>query len=140
MKGLALPNATVDGLIEIVAAAGPEQQKLRDPARDSMFLHATLRPIGDKDAASFIVRVRNLSAGGMMAETNVELSIDDPMSVALRNVGTVKGRVAWVRAGRFGVTFDTPIDPKLARKPGKQDHLDPVITGTGYHRVTHPLG
>ena len=112
----------------------------RDAARDSMFLQATLRPVSGANPAPFSVRVRNLSAGGMMAEADAEVAIDDRITVELRNVGKVGGRVAWVRAGRFGVTFDAPIDPKLARKPAKQDIVQPVITGTGYHRTTHLLG
>ena len=112
----------------------------RDAARDSMFLQATLRPLSGVHSTPFNVRVRNLSAGGMMAEADSEIAVGDRITVELRNVGKVGGRVAWVREGRFGITFDAPIDPKLARKPAKQDIVQPIISGTGYHRTTHPLG
>lgn len=117
----------------------PDPSHVRDAARDSMFLQATLRPVDGISAGPFSVRVRNLSAGGMMAEADVQPVVGDEMTVELRNIGQVGGRVAWVRAPRFGVTFDTPIDPKLARKPTKQG-VQPVITGSGYHRHTHLLG
>jgi len=112
----------------------------RDAARDSMFLQATLRPADGISAGPFSVRVRNLSAGGMMAEADVQPVIGDQITVELRNIGEVSGRVAWVRAPRFGVTFDAAINPKLARKPVRQDVSQPVITGGGFHRHTHMLG
>lgn len=132
----------VDGFAPPETAIGPagDESHSRDAARDSMFLQATLRPLNGATAASFNVRVRNLSAGGMMAEADAAVAIDDPISVELRNIGHVGGKVAWVRGGRFGVTFDTTIDPKLARKPSRQDAVQPVITGSGYHRASHLLG
>lgn len=89
---------------------------------------------------AFAVRVRNLSAGGLMADADVEVAIDDPITIELRNIGQVEGKIAWVRGQRFGVTFDEAIDPKLARKPVKQDIVQPTITRNGFHRVTHILG
>jgi hypothetical protein len=38
-----------------------------------------------------------------------------PVSVEVRNVGWVNGTVAWVADTRFGVAFDTEIDPRAAR-------------------------
>lgn len=113
---------------------------IRDNARDSMFLQAILRPLSGGNPPAFSVRVRNLSAGGLMADADAEVAIGDRITVELRNIGQVEGRIAWVRGARFGVTFDTPVDPKLARKPAKQDVVQPVITGSGYHRKTHLLG
>lgn len=112
----------------------------RDTARDSMFLQAILRPMSGGMSPAFSVRVRNLSAGGMMAEADVEVSIDDRITVDLRNIGQVEGRVAWVRGLRFGVMFEHEIDPKLARKSVRQGVVQPTISGSGYHRVTHLLG
>lgn len=117
-----------------------EGAHVRDNARDSMFLQATLRPINGAMSPAFNVRVRNLSAGGLMAEADVQVAIDDRITVELRNVGRVEGKIAWVRGTRFGVTFDAPIDPKLARKPSRQEVVQPTISGSGFHRVTHLLG
>lgn len=117
-----------------------EATHMRDNARDSMFLQAILRPQSGANPPAFSVRVRNLSAGGLMAEADTVVEIDDRISVELRNVGRVEGKVAWVRGTRFGVTFETTIDPKLARKPAKTDTVQPVISGSGYHRTHHPLG
>ena len=111
----------------------------RDAVRDSMFIQARLRPLDGADPGPFDVRVRNLSAGGLMAESAAAVAAGDRITVELRNIGEVGGRVAWVGDGRFGVSFDSPVDPKLARKPVKAT-AQPVITGSGYHRITHPLG
>ncbi|MEO9599704.1 PilZ domain-containing protein [Parasphingorhabdus sp.] len=83
--------------------------------RDSLFLKAELRFIDGDNCGE--VRVRNLSAGGLMAEASVLAKRGDKVQMELRNIGLVTGHVAWVAQGRLGVAFDHPIDPKLARKP-----------------------
>ncbi|HWU01605.1 MAG TPA: PilZ domain-containing protein [Novosphingobium sp.] len=85
----------------------------RHLTRDSLFVMAALRVAGiDKD---FKVKVRNLSPGGLMAEGGPKVVRGMPVSVELRNLGQVDGVVAWVQDTRFGIAFDTPIDPKAAR-------------------------
>ena len=83
--------------------------------RDSLFLKAALKFIDGDDCGE--VRIRNLSAGGLMAEAPVLAKRGDNVQIELRNIGQVTGYVAWVAQGRFGVAFDHPIDPKLARQP-----------------------
>ena len=63
------------------------------------------------------VRVRNLSAGGLMAEYAGPLDDGAPIEIDVRGIGWVSGRIAWRAAGRVGVAFDRHIDPMLARKP-----------------------
>lgn len=83
--------------------------------RDSLFLLAQLKADGEAETHS--VKVRNLSAGGMMAEGNVKISRGQLVSVELRNIGWVEGSVAWTQANRFGIAFIEQIDPKQARAP-----------------------
>lgn len=83
--------------------------------RDSLFLLARVR-IGASGEWTD-VRVRNLSAGGLMAEIAHPLPINTPMELELRGIGRVSGRVAWQAEGRTGVAFDAEIDPMKARKP-----------------------
>ncbi|MBH9538817.1 PilZ domain-containing protein [Novosphingopyxis sp. YJ-S2-01] len=92
-----------------------EGQLPRDKDRDSLFLQADVRIPGKCNATR--VRIRNLSAGGLMAEAPVDVERGDVVHVDLRNVGDVSGKVAWTAEGRFGVAFDHPIDPKQVRKP-----------------------
>lgn len=86
----------------------------RNIARDSLFMLAELRLDGQE--ASDRVKVRNLSAGGMMAEGGPRVATGAKLSVNLRNIGWVEGSVAWVQDTRFGIAFTQEIDPKLARQ------------------------
>ncbi|WP_339692246.1 PilZ domain-containing protein [uncultured Parasphingorhabdus sp.] len=90
--------------------------------RDSLFLKAELRFVDGDDCGE--VRIRNLSAGGLMAEAPVLAKRGDNVEIELRNIGRITGYVAWVAQGRFGIAFDHPIDPKLARKPVGQKKSD----------------
>lgn len=85
----------------------------RNAARDSLFLAATLRI----DSVEVPVRVRNLSAGGLMAEYADHVESGTPVEINVRGVGWTRGRIAWSTDGRIGIAFDRPIDPLLARKP-----------------------
>ena len=47
------------------------------------------------------VKVRNLSAGGMMAEGESKAVRGSPVAVDLRNIGWVEGSVAWKQGDRI---------------------------------------
>ncbi len=85
----------------------------RQIARDSLFLMADLR-IDGLDS-EYRIKVRNLSAGGMMGEGGVQVVRGTTVAVNIRNIGWVPGTIAWVQENRFGVAFIEEIDPKLAR-------------------------
>jgi hypothetical protein len=87
----------------------------RQIARDSLFLLADLRVDGLE--GEHRIKVRNLSARGMMGEGVVRVMRGAFVSVNIRNIGWVDGSVAWVQDNRFGVAFRDDIDPKLAREP-----------------------
>lgn len=84
-------------------------------ARDSLLLAAHLR-LGD-DSSLHQVRIRNLSSGGLMVEYVDHVAVGTSADVEVRNIGWVKGRVAWATEGRIGIAFDHEIDPMAARKP-----------------------
>ena len=94
----------------------------RELDRDSLLLKAKLVFVDGDDCGE--VRIRNLSAGGLMAEAPAIAKRGDRVQVELRNVGKVSGHVAWVAQGRFGIAFDHPINPKLVRKPVGQSNMD----------------
>lgn len=100
----------------------------RQIARDSLFLLADLRVEGVEGEHK--IKVRNLSAGGMMGEGSVSVVRGTVLSVNLRNIGWVDGTVAWVQGNRFGVAFATEIDARLARVP--------LVEGTQSPRYTRP--
>ena len=90
----------------------------RQIARDSLFVMADLRLQGSEQEHR--IKVRNLSAGGMMGEGSLRVARGDGVEVKIRNVGWVPGSVAWVQEDRFGVAFSEEIDPKVARASNAQ--------------------
>lgn len=87
----------------------------RHAERDSMFLIAEL--VFAADSPPIRARVRNLSAVGMMVESDIRVKRGQRVAAELRNIGAVAGVVVWVRGNKFGVAFEEEIDPKLARTP-----------------------
>lgn len=100
----------------------------RQLARDSLFLMAEVRLVGSE--AQYRVKVRNLSAGGMMAEGPMTVQRGSQIEVNLRNIGWVQGVVAWIQDNRFGIALINEIDPKLARAP--------LVAGEGTPRFVKP--
>lgn len=101
----------------------------RVESRDSMFLRGTIRSIGSDDSAT--LRVRNLSAGGLMAECTQAFDRGEAVELELRGIGLVSGRIAWVTEGRIGVAFEWKVDPRLARKPVAVRTEPRLTIGTG---------
>jgi hypothetical protein len=85
----------------------------RQVNRDSLFLLAQLRVDGQDGVHR--VKVRNLSAGGMMAEGEAKVMRGARVLVELRNIGWVEGSVAWKQGNRFGIAFADEIDPVVVR-------------------------
>lgn len=98
-------------------AVVPEEEGAALPRgddRDSLFLQAGLLIPGSPDPV--VVRVRNLSAGGMLAESPAPVTEGTALAVELGNTGTVSGRVVWAGEGKFGIAFDRQINPQAARR------------------------
>lgn len=89
----------------------------RAKARDSLFLMAAIRKGGEPDGEVIPARIRNLSEVGLMADYRDLAVEEEAVTVEVRGLGVVPGKVAWVRGGRIGITFDEQVDPQLARKP-----------------------
>jgi len=101
------------------------QVDTRQLSRDSLFLLARLRVEGDPRNTEYRVKVRNLSAGGVMAEGDVGVVRGSLVSLELRNIGWVDGAVAWKQDNRFGIAFAREIDHKrvLAAPSGSDADL-----------------
>jgi hypothetical protein len=100
----------------------------RQIERDSLFVMADLRVEGVAEETR--VKVRNLSAGGMMAEGNVRVQAGAAVEINIRNIGWIDGSVAWVQDNRFGIAFREEIDPKVARAPLTNDSAPPRFVRT----------
>ena len=104
----------------------------RQVNRDSLFLLAQVRVDGQETVSR--VKVRNLSAGGMMAEGDSKVVRGSLVAVELRNIGWVEGSVAWKQDNRFGIAFVDEIDPAVVRAPaasvGESEFEIPRFTRT----------
>jgi hypothetical protein len=105
----------------------------RQIARDSLFVMADVRL--DGVPIDYRIKVRNLSAGGLMGEGDLRVTRGMRLWVNLRNIGWVEGTVAWIQDSRFGVAFVEEIDPKEARAP-----LTPGEHTPRYVRPPLPVG
>lgn len=102
----------------------------RSAKRDSLFLLAELSALDGAPIAA--IRVRNLSATGLMADCTARLAENDRVMVALRGIIPVAAVVTWVKSGRIGLQFDTEIDPHAVRRPmGSSDAGGKKRTGGG---------
>lgn len=100
----------------------------RAAKRDSLLLMTDLRDSGGQHVGS--ARVRNISATGMMAETDARLRVGDRLSLTLRGAGNLAATVRWVKQGRIGLTFDREIDPQSVRKPVRATEAEaPIFPG-----------
>lgn len=111
-----------------------EDSDNRHITRDSLFIMAELRLDGQD--TEHRVKVRNLSPGGLMAETDVRVPRGTIVWINLRNVGWIEGAVAWIQDNRFGVAFHDEIDPKVVRAATPAQHLPEAMVMT--RRFTAP--
>lgn len=94
--------------------------------RDSLFMLAGMR-LADGEQ-SYRIRIRNLSAGGLMAEASLLVETGQPVLIDIRNIGWVPGTVVWNVDNRFGVAFADQIDPKAARMLPAPSEAPDIIT------------
>ena len=87
--------------------------KDRALSRESIFLSAVVFFASGKEPLT--VRVRNISGGGMMIDCALGGVIGEEVTVDIKSIGRLKGRIAWAVAPRLGIAFDHEIDPKAAR-------------------------
>lgn len=104
----------------------------RKAPRNSMMLSANIE--SQVRSLSTVARIRNISSGGLMAESPQPFEAGEAVTAELRGVGIVEGKVAWVVPGKFGVAFNSPIDPQLTLKPTNQRSTtqQPVVPITNW--------
>lgn len=87
--------------------------RARAAPRESLFLLGKLWLDAETSAD---VRIRNLSATGMMVECRAFTALGDVVHVEIKGLGKLKGSIAWIAEKRVGIQLDRPIDPSLARQ------------------------
>lgn len=81
--------------------------------------HISILRVGrvEWDGQDQLCVVRNISAGGLMFETLHPPAIGQHLLVELRSDKRMTGTVRWVREGKAGLQFDTPIDvPQMLKE------------------------
>ena len=81
-----------------------------DPTGGRRAVSATVALRVEGRAGTAMVRVRNLSAGGLMAELPDPLSPGSAVEVDVPGLGWIAGHIVWQTEGRAGVAFYSPID------------------------------
>jgi hypothetical protein len=130
-------NASVDGsptfdTDDEAATIGQAGAHQRSEPRDSMLLSATIRL--NAEGEIWPIRVRNISAGGLMADCSGPLKRGDEVELELRGVGLQKATVVWTAQDRIGIAFERPINPILARKPVRQGRTPAAPTAADVKR------
>lgn len=129
------PDADRDGASETASPNQTGAETARESERHSLFMQGELQ-FAYMEAPE-PVRIRNLSSGGMLAETPLPARQGESLIVTLPNIGPVRGRVAWAKEGRFGVVFDDMVDPRQVRrkvvvtKPDQLPYVQPHELGQG---------
>lgn len=109
-----MKHVRIDSEGEAKNGAAPVRRRA---SRDSLFLCATIRRRSDPAGDLAPVRIRNLSAVGLMADYDDVVDIGEPVVVTCRGIGSVAGKVAWIKRGQVGIAFDHEVDPLKARRP-----------------------
>ncbi|MEP6784312.1 MAG: PilZ domain-containing protein [Sphingomonadales bacterium] len=58
------------------------------------------------------VRVINISAGGLMVVAPMGTELSGHVTLYIRHLGRIAGRIAWAKNNCFGVKFDEAVDPE----------------------------
>ena len=62
------------------------------------------------DAANYICRIKNISAGGLMAEVVCPIEVGEQLYIEMNSEQRIPGRIVWRREGSIGIKFDQDID------------------------------
>lgn len=94
---------------EMVGETGAQTGHKSRPHRHALQLKSVLAiPALDRQVKA---RIRNISAGGLMAETPLPIGRGERVEIDLPNIGYIGGKVIWAAEGKLGIAFDHPINP-----------------------------
>ena len=108
-KETRLPNpedGSFDSTTFSLSTAVPRPSERRSDERIAPMLRVAKL---DGPSGVQLIRVRNVSAGGLMAEIGQTVSVGDVVSIELSSQ-KIPGSVVWIRDGTVGVKFDQNID------------------------------
>lgn len=67
--------------------------------------------VGDECPEPVSIRICNISAGGLMAIVPPTMTFGGCITVVIRHVGKLLGRIVWRQKDKVGIKFDKEIDP-----------------------------
>ena len=113
------PNTSKSG-----GADADDPRNRRESARHRVLLVREIQTEGMAEPVR--IRVRDISARGMMAEASVRMQEGERLILHLADGGQVAGAVLWVRGLSFGIIFesDLPLDQLRGRPPADPKKLD----------------
>ena len=110
--------------------AAHQAESARTQSRESIFLSAVISFANVGEPVT--VRIRNISSGGMMVDCDQPVGPGEELVANIKNIGNVRGRIAWRTDNRMGIAFTYPIDPKKARVKAEPDIREPIYTNIDF--------
>ena len=86
------------------AVPRPSERRAADRIAPFLQIAKLTGPSGEQ-----LIRVRNVSAGGLMGDTTAEGSVGDEVSVELSSQ-RIPGSIVWIREGSVGIKFNQNVD------------------------------
>jgi hypothetical protein len=99
-------DGTFDSTTFSLSTAVPRPSERRSEERIAPMLRVAKL---DGPSGEQLIRVRNVSAGGLMAEVGHPVSVGETVSVELSSQ-KIPGSIVWIRDGAVGIKFDQNID------------------------------
>ncbi|WP_299323765.1 PilZ domain-containing protein [Parasphingopyxis sp.] len=127
------------GLTEFTTISLSEQPPL-SPDRRSGQRYMSVLQAGKimTDTVEELCLIRNISSRGVMTEVFAPIAIDTPVQIEFKAGAQARGIVRWIKDGRAGIEFDTPIDVHevLAPHSGRMAPRAPRLSIDGMAKVT----
>lgn len=73
----------------------------------------------ERVAGASLCRIRNISAGGMMAELSEPVDADEAIIIEIHSHRRIPARVAWIRGANAGFRFDETVDLRTIFSNGR---------------------
>lgn len=93
-------------LFSLTSMVPPPDERRVDPRVLNMLPVAKL-VCGDEQQ---LIRIRNISAGGLMAEVSYAPASGEAVTIEFMSDQKVAGMIAWIRDSRIGIRFDDEVD------------------------------
>jgi len=106
-RPLGQPDDAFDSTSFSLSTAVPRPDERRDDPRTLSTLR--LAKLTESSGREQLIRLRNVSAGGLMAEISIPLTVGDSVALELSSQ-KIPATAVWTRDGTVGLKFDQNID------------------------------